>query len=45
MIGIMNCTPLLILFDASNYYSSRSNFFFFFAWESYILRLYHISNK
>ena len=26
----MNCTPLLILFDASNYYSSRSNFFLFF---------------
>ena len=42
----MNCTPLLILFDASNYYSSRSNFFFFFlVLGSHILRLYHISNK
>ena len=30
---------------ASNYYSPRSAFFFFFgAWESHILHLYHISN-
>ena len=32
----MNYTPLLILFDASNYHSSRSNFFFFLVLGSHI---------